>query len=275
MVAKPGVLVIVPSNSSVHRCRPFLGRVPRVGSPAPSVLLRHSDSPSLVLASLRFLVRRYPSPGRSRSPRKQQGLPGSWGSLVYMPCSRTPVGPPCRVLARLRAPASRYCLPLLQRRRLPQRYFGALSHGLHTRCLRFAVRGRPPVHARLASGWGPALTGRATISRVPLGSIVRFRCQLITSSLPKQCSVSRHAALPGARRVAPVDCPGAPTDPDMRDYRIRLFDARARYAGRTRLESCGFGSGCRSSSRSISFQLRKPFWERRPSHRFQMRRTSS
>jgi hypothetical protein len=49
--------------------------------------------------------------------------------------------------------------------------------------------------------------------------------------------------------------PGAPTDPDMQDYRIRLFGARARYAGRTRLESCGPGSGYLSSSRSISFQV--------------------
>src|SRR5262249_40723842 len=134
MVAEPGVFVIVPFNSSVYRCRPFLGRVPRDGSPASSVLLRHSDSPSLVLASLRFLVLRYPGPDRSRPPRKQQGLPGSWGSLVYMPCSRTPVGPSCRALARLRAPARRCCPPRLQRRRLPRRYFGALSHGLHTRC---------------------------------------------------------------------------------------------------------------------------------------------
>jgi len=55
-------------------------------------------------------------------------------------------------------------------------------------------------------------------------------------------------------RVAPVNCPGAPTDPDVRDYRIRLFSARARYAGRARLESCGPGSGYCSSSRSISFQ---------------------
>jgi len=180
----------------MHRCRPFLGRVPRVGSPASTVLLRHSDSPSLVLASLRFLVRRYPGPDRSRPPRKRQGLPGSWGSLVYMPCSRTPAGPSCRALARLRAPARRCCLPLLQRRRLPPRYFGAPSHGLHTRCLRFAVRGRPPVHARLASGWWASLCRTGDDCSRPAGIHREVSAQLMASSSPRHAQPL--AALPGA-----------------------------------------------------------------------------
>jgi hypothetical protein len=45
------------------------------------------------------------------------------------------------------------------------------AHSLST----LRSQGRPLDHARLASGWWPALTGRATISRVPLGSIVRFQ----------------------------------------------------------------------------------------------------
>ncbi len=60
--------------------------------------------------------------------------------------------------------------------------------------------------------------------------------------------------------------PGAPTDPDMRNSRIRLVGARVRYAGRVRPERCGLGSGYRSSSRTISVQLRDPRWDRRLSH---------
>lgn len=43
---------IFPSNGSVFRCRPLLHRVPRVGSPASLLVLRHSDSPSPPLCSL-------------------------------------------------------------------------------------------------------------------------------------------------------------------------------------------------------------------------------
>jgi hypothetical protein len=44
-------------------------------------------------------------------------------------------------------------------------------------------------------------------------------------------------------RVAPGRClPGAPTDPDVRNYRIRLFEAGFRYAPRSGL---GFGNGYR------------------------------
>ena len=53
-----------------------------------------------------------------------------------MPCSlQTPAGPERQAIQR-----SRCCLPLLTRRRLPQIVdFGAQSHGLHLRCLRFAA----------------------------------------------------------------------------------------------------------------------------------------
>jgi hypothetical protein len=44
-------------------------------------------------------------------------------------------------------------------------YFGAQSHGLSDRCLRFAVR-VAPFHARLASGWWPVLYRRVSL---PLG----------------------------------------------------------------------------------------------------------
>ncbi len=53
-----------------------------------------------------------------------------------MPCSlQTPVGPKCQAIRH-----SRCCLPPLTRRRLPPLVdFGAPSHGLHHRCLRFAT----------------------------------------------------------------------------------------------------------------------------------------
>ena len=53
-----------------------------------------------------------------------------------MPCShQTPVGPERQATRR-----SRCCLPLVARRRLPRLVnFGAQSHGLHLRCLRFAT----------------------------------------------------------------------------------------------------------------------------------------
>ena len=53
-----------------------------------------------------------------------------------MPCShQTPMGPGRQAIRRPRC-----CLPLLTRRRLPRIVdFGAQSHGLHLRCLRFAV----------------------------------------------------------------------------------------------------------------------------------------
>jgi hypothetical protein len=43
-------------------------------------------------------------------------------------------------------------------------YFEAQSHGIGTRCLRFAVRVTPP-HARLASGCWPSSAGRDSLTR--------------------------------------------------------------------------------------------------------------
>jgi len=55
-------------------------------------------------------------------------------------------------------------------------------------------------------------------------------------------------------RVAPGGYPpGAPTDPDVRVYRIRLFEGWVRYAGRSRL-SAGFGNGKRRRIRYMPFQ---------------------
>ena len=107
-------------------------------------------------------------------PRPQSATEEATGAPRFLgiPCVHAllsdPGGPSCRALAPIRAPARRYCLPQLQRRRLQRRYFGALSHGLHTRCLRFAAR----VDLRTTQTrfrLGPALTGRAARSSRPAG----------------------------------------------------------------------------------------------------------
>ena len=120
---------------------------------------------------------------RRYSRRTHPGLPGSWGTFVLMPCSQTPVSPlrltfedgrrygelllptvftwtpqrPRRCLNPHHGHLSRRlvalgcCLPLIQMRRLSRcTNFGAQSHGLFTRCLRFAafLPGCPVVRPR-------------------------------------------------------------------------------------------------------------------------------
>ena len=58
--------------------------------------------------------------------------------------------------------------------------FGALSHGISTRCLRFAVRISPP-HARLASGCGLGSTRRDWL---PAGFLRKVSEMLLTSLPP-------------------------------------------------------------------------------------------
>jgi len=75
-------------------------------------------------------------------------------------------------------------------------------------------------------------------------------------------------------RVAPGDhSPGAPTDPDVRNSRIRLVETWVRYVAYRRVMT-GCGSGNRSSNASIRDQSTYPAWERRESHFCQMRRVS-
>ena len=101
------------------------------------------------IAALRLPMarpRRPPFP-RAAVPTSRQETTGPPRFLgipcVYAPCSLTPAGPPCRAVAPNRASARRCCRAPMERRRLPQRYFGALSHGIYTRCLRFAARVTP------------------------------------------------------------------------------------------------------------------------------------
>ena len=75
--------------------------------------------------------------------------------IVPAPCSWTPARPTYQVTT-----VGRRGPTYIQPRRLStSRNFGARSHGIGTRCLRFAVRLTPP-HARLASGCLPGSTRR-------------------------------------------------------------------------------------------------------------------
>jgi len=107
---------------------------------------------------------------------------------VPMPCSQTPVGPPRQATSALRCG-----LPPLLRRRLPRHAsFGALSHGLVTRCLRFAAWVTPGqrktrfqllaklCRAGLATRWVPIRGFRdayisSSLSRLPLAHKNRER----------------------------------------------------------------------------------------------------
>src|SRR5689334_5491775 len=81
--------VIFPSNGSMTRCRPLLRRVPRVGSPASSLLLRHSDFPTPVgrrfVAFASFLPR-----SLIRAHEEASGPPRFLGS----PCACAPLSDP-------------------------------------------------------------------------------------------------------------------------------------------------------------------------------------
>jgi hypothetical protein len=94
--------VVFPSSGSVPRCSSSLHGVPRVGSPASSVLLKHSDSPlpfplrfvafaqryrggvpRFALTGSRTPDAREPGPFVAGGPpgdlpRRHWGLPGSW-----------------------------------------------------------------------------------------------------------------------------------------------------------------------------------------------------
>jgi hypothetical protein len=194
---------IVPlRRSAIWRPLPSTGSQ-RVGSPASPVLWdapipcrpsRRTSLPSLGGTDLRSLVRSrrrlnaaaagqgfslpgYPSIRVSRGGGRASQVPGE--PIVYMPCSLTPAGPLRQAISALRC-----CLPPFLRRRLPRREsFGAQSHGLHTRCLRFVTtvsRG----HARLASGCWPALPGGIGY---PLGSYAEFQ-SFLHLILPAQAS---------------------------------------------------------------------------------------
>ena len=171
-----------------------------MSSPASSVLCRRSDFLRPVprrFVDLRFAVPpcrpvlRHERPGRPPLADQGFGTTGTPRRLAVvqmelsgppefpgnpnasMPCSPTPVGP------RRRRYALRCCLPPAERRRLPHILtYEAQSHGLLTRCLRFAAQvALAPRKTRFR--WLPAFPDGLG----PAG----FRCKVsvATSSLPE------------------------------------------------------------------------------------------
>ena len=108
-----------------------------------------------------------------------------------MPCShQTPVGPERQASRR-----SRYCLPLLTRRRLPQnKQISGLNHTAYIFAVYASRRRLPERHARLASGRWPALPGRDSTRRIcSEGFRNDDSSHVISSPFPELCSAhARH-----------------------------------------------------------------------------------
>ena len=134
--------------------RPDTLRFLRVTVTTPCACFRLSDQ-----ARRRLAARSFRS-GNSVKPDsidvETAGRPKFLGNPdVPAPCSQTPARPtlPGHTVGR-HGPTHSVPRGLSTRGN-----FGAQSHGMGTRCLRFAVRITPP-HARLASGCGPRSTRR-------------------------------------------------------------------------------------------------------------------
>ena len=120
-----------------------------------------------------------------------------------MPCShQTPAGPERQAIQR-----SRCCLPLLTRRRLPRIVdFGAQSHGLHLRCLRFATTvTRVPRKTRFRAA--ADLTRAGLDPQDLFGRFPSDSSHVISSPFPELCSA--HARRNDVNNVASVARCGA------------------------------------------------------------------
>ena len=189
-----GLVVRHRSSQTVRNpAPPSLHGVPRVGSPASTVLRgaptpcrpsRRTSLPSLGGTALALagslpwrpsaaaagLELGHPvTPPGSRA--ETAGPPRFLGNpAVHMPCSSTPAGPPRQAIA-----APRCCLPLLNNVGSHDTLaFGAQSHGLFTRCLRFVVASPAATQDSLPAA-GQALPGGIGY---PLGSFARFQSSL-------------------------------------------------------------------------------------------------
>src|SRR6266446_5642778 len=159
-----------PPRGPLDRFPRFVGTTGMLGRPAiPRASLRFLRSALPPCARFFLLSRRRGAP-RCRAGVchgvplpvrrwKRLGLPGSWGTFAHMPCSPTPTGP-----ARQAITACRCCLPQFWNTSAPATlYFGAQSHGLRSRCLRFAARVSPgPRKTRFRLGAGLGRAGLAT-----------------------------------------------------------------------------------------------------------------
>lgn len=152
-----------------------LGRFPCFT--ALTAAFRLPDAPALLACTLL---------GSFVSRRWRRDLPGSWGTLVRMPWSLTPVSRRASALW----PVPTACATMLPSAVLKASAstticsFGAQSHGLLTRCLRFAATVARVLiygHAKLAPGGWHTFAGRAFH---PLGSFMKFQLRCLTLRPP-------------------------------------------------------------------------------------------
>jgi hypothetical protein len=187
-----GVSFIVPRNGSACPASPSLPRVPAVRFPvlcgttarsAPSFPSRVASFPSLGGTTSRPLSSQGQQAllpcglGLSSCPSTSsrggdEGLPGSWGALTCAcPVLRPRRDPRC--LGRWRHLGC--CLPNFQLRRLSRVVgLGARSHGLHTRCLRFAVVVTQGAWAPERFGVAPAAQDSLPAGGLPLPGGIRY-----------------------------------------------------------------------------------------------------
>ena len=172
---------------SLQRCHdmasPSLHGVPRDGSPASTILWdaptprrpsRRTSFPSLgdtigsspvrphQLGTELWINLELVSRDSGRQSRwKRQGLSGSRATLMSLRLFLDPG----RTEVRQAIARTRHGPRLCQQRWLPRAEdFGARSHGIGTRCLRFAMEVARH-HARLASGCWPSFAGRDSLTR--------------------------------------------------------------------------------------------------------------
>lgn len=111
-------------------------------------------------------------------------------------------------------------------------------------------------------------------ARVLLKRVVEMLTRLVLSTARRQIldrdrERDRDRDRVGAPGGPRAQAPGAPTDPDVRNCRIRLLSSWIRYVPK-RWMMRGRGSGKRSSVASIRSQFTRPLYERRESHLRQM-----
>ncbi len=160
----------LPSTGSLRARFPgFLGTMSRSDSPSP-VPVGSFPRPAVPWCTLSPLPRRrmrylarvdgieLSSSAATSGPRRRRGLPGSWRTLDRMPCSRLRWARGARPLQRQRC-----CLPTPGQGRRPRNGdFGAPSHGLRPRCLRFAASVTPTTQDSLPAGGHPWPVGIST-----------------------------------------------------------------------------------------------------------------
>ncbi len=199
-VVEPDVSSIFPSSGSVSR-HPLpstgsLGSVPPLrryygNARTPGHPSRLASFPSLGATTVRPLLSPLPPAwgatlqgrGLSRgSPSRSVGGNG-WASQVP--------GGPSRACPALRPRRDRHAKPLRRvdvafrnfgTRRLPPLSISGLNHTACALAVYASQPGSPLDHARLASGWGLALAGRAWL---PARSLVKFPRYFMASSSPR------------------------------------------------------------------------------------------